>query len=174
MIVIAISSTNCFPVIGADGFHGLCRAAAIGLGPEIWQKPPSVWVPGPDGAGAARGAFRRALLNERVLAKKKKKEKNPPGLLPKNTTQRLFCFAWSSAVLGSPACAPRAVLPAQSPWELGSPLWPALALGCSVPGGLGKPTETPGQGSGWLLPQKSPFPWVVFPVSPRRCSRRGG
>lgn len=77
MIVIAISSTNCFPLIGVDGFHGLCRAAAISHGPEIQQNPPSITAPWWDEAGAGRRmkcVSEGALLSEGLLAKEKKKK----------------------------------------------------------------------------------------------------
>lgn len=144
--------------------------------PQIQQNPPSLTAPRWAGAGAGRGAKRvseGSLLNEGLLAKEKKKIlqvfclKIQPGT----------CFPSHGAVpsLAAPHRAPRAALPEQSPVGAGvTGSGTALATACSVPGGFRKPTEAPAQDSGWLLPQKRAFPWVVFPVSPRRCSRRGG
>lgn len=96
MIVIAISSTNCFPLIGTDGFHGVCRAAAIGHSPEIRQTPLCCSPP----VGPGRGAHAARRWGGRSAARgvlgKGEGEKNPPGLLPKNTTRCLFYSTWGS------------------------------------------------------------------------------
>lgn len=117
MIVIAISSTNCFPLISADGFPGLCRAAAISHSPTDTAKPTVPYSPSA-GRGRMRSEARFGGLSaERGLVGKGQGEKNPPGLLPKNTTRHLFSSAWSSPVLGSPGLR----CPSRAPWEPGSP-----------------------------------------------------
>lgn len=61
---------------------------------------------------------------ERGIVGKGEKEKNPLGLLPKNTTRRLFSFAWSSPVLGSPVpCCPRCATRAETHGSQGPRQW---------------------------------------------------
>lgn len=169
MTVIAILSTNYFPLISMDGFHGPCGVAVISHGLEMHQNPPSVTAHRQERAGAGHVLEGLCSAELGVLAKENR-IKIPLGLLPTNTTRHLFSL-WSAPVPGSAMPCSRAAH--ADPTGARSCPRRGAHHGVLCASSLGKTTKAPVRDQGLQRAQKWAFPWSVFPVSPRRCSRRG-
>lgn len=156
MIVIAISSTNHFPLISVDAFHRPCGAAAVGRSPS----DPASDAPTSRTHRAGRGEERGTGGSRHRWQRRGRK--NPPG-----SPLEAEPGVW----FGSPEQPNPWLLPMRIPWG-----WLAGSGHGAPCGALGarRPREPLGRlalhrGSCFL--QKCAFPPVVFPVFPPKVQQ---
>lgn len=151
MIVIAISSTNHFPLISVDAFHRPCGAAAVGRSPSDPASDAPTSRTHRAGRGEERGTGGSRHRWQR-RGRKKSSRVSPGG--------RAWCLVWFARAARSLAAAHANPLgPARWQWARCSP----RRFGCPVASGTsGSPGAAPGQ----LLPAEMCFSSGCFPRFP--------